>query len=391
MLMTRIDRYIFKEIAATTFLSLVIFTFVLLAGRMLKLAELVINNGVPLTDILRLLSDLLPSFLSITLPLAVLLGTLLAFSRLSADAEIIALKAGGISLGSLLKPTLLLALLACLLTAALTLYFQPLGYAAFRGQIFNILSQQTSVGLQERVFQTGFPGMVLYTSALDERSSVLQGVFISDQRMGTTPSTIIAETGRFVSDPAHQNLSLHLSHGQIHRYPRSGSEETYQVIDFNNYVVNLALDQAVQKHGSQKVKELSLPALLRRIDNADSPTELAKGQAELHQRFSLIPTPLLFALLALPLGIQSNRSGKGGGFAIGLLIYLSYYMMASFASTLVIEQHWPAALSLWMPPLVFFILGAILFRQALRERRLRILDRIMRMTLGIWRPRRRED
>ncbi|PNU19778.1 LPS export ABC transporter permease LptF [Geothermobacter hydrogeniphilus] len=391
MLMTRIDRYILREIAAPTLLSLLVFTFVLLAGRTLKLARMVINNGVPLKDILHLLVDLLPSFLSITLPLAILLGTLLAFSRLSADAEIIALKASGLSLNHLLRPALIMALTACLVTASLTLYLKPLGYSAFRGRIFKILSQRTSVGLQARVFQTEFPGMVLYADNLDERSSTLEGVFISDQRMGTTPSTIVAESGRFLADPKRQSLTLQLNRGQIHRYPQDSTEDTYQVIDFNNYAINLPLDQVGQPPGRQKVKELSLANLLKRVKTTDSIAEQFKSRAELHHRFSMIPIPLLFALLALPLGIQSNRSGKGGGFAIGLLVYLFYYLATSFAGTLVVEQHWPAALTLWTPPLLFLLLGTVLYRQALHERRLRHLDHLIRLVQGIWRPGRREN
>jgi len=387
MLPTRIDRYIFREITVPTLLSLVVFTFVLLAGRTLKLAQLVINNGVPLGDILHLLGDLLPSFLSITLPLSVLLGTLLAFSRLSADAEIIALKSSGLSLNHLLRPALTVALIASLATAALTLYLKPLGYAAFRDQIFKILSQRTSVGLQERVFQTGFPGLVLYADTIEERTSTLHGVFISDQRMGETPSTIIAESGHFISDPEGQSLNLQLRRGQIHRYPQNGQAETYQVIDFNHYAINLALEQTTRDPGRMKVKGLSLTDLKKRTSDTSSPSEAYKAKAELQQRFSMIPTPLLFVLLALPLGIQSNRSGKGGSFAIGLLVYLSYYLVASFASTLVVEKHWPAEVCLWLPPVIFFLAGGVLYRQALHERRLRFLDRLIRMVQGIWRPR----
>ncbi len=388
MLTKRIDRYIFREIATPTLLSLVIFTFVLVAGRTLKLAELVINNGVPLRDILLLLADLLPSFLSITLPLAILLGTLLAFSRLSADAEIVALKASGVSLFRLLRPALLLAICACLLTAALTLYLKPLGYTGFRAQIFKILTQRTSVGLQEHIFQTEFPGLVLYANHLDESSGQMDGVFISDQRVGSTPSTIVAESGHFISDSGRQTMTLQLGKGQIHRYLQDASQDTYQVVDFNHYAINLAVEQTGPGQGQQKIKELPLPALFRL---SQSPTSVAAGykaRAELHQRFSMIPTPLLFVLLALPLGIQSNRSGKGGGFAIGLIVYLAYYMTVSFATTLVVEQHWPAALCLWTPPLLFLLVGAALFLQALRERRLRPMDRLIRFLLGIWRPRR---
>ena len=100
----RIHRYILKEIAVPTGLGMLILTFVLFMGRILKLAEMVINKGVPLGEIGKLFAFLLPNFLVITLPLAFLLGVLLGFGRLSADSEIVALKSSGISLYGMLQP-----------------------------------------------------------------------------------------------------------------------------------------------------------------------------------------------------------------------------------------------------------------------------------------------
>jgi lipopolysaccharide export system permease protein len=393
MATSRIDRYILWEIIVPTVLAVLIFTFVLLAGRTLKLAELVINKGIPLRDILQLLGYMLPSFLAITLPLSILLGTLLAFSRLSADAEIIALKAAGISLTRLLRPTMALALLASLATAGLTLYLEPQANKAFRSQIFKIVSQRANIGLQPRVFQAEFTDLVLYADEINDRSGELSGIFISDQRGGAEaiPTTIIADEGLFISDPTGEELILRLFQGQIHRYSNNSTKNAYQVVNFNSYDLSLPVGQRATGVGARefKLKELSLTELEKLATSTDSLGAAYKARAEYHQRFSMAVTPLLFALLALPLGIQSSRSGRGGGFATGLVTYLIYYMCVSFSTTLTAESHWPAGLTIWAVPLIFLLIGILLFQLALHEKRMRFYDLITRKILGFWRPRHR--
>src|SRR6056297_262202 len=121
----RIHRYILREIAPPTLLSLLIFSFVLLMGRIPRVTEMVISQGVPVMEMMQLFGYLLPTFFSITLPLAFLLGILLAFGRLSAESEFVALKASGIGLYTLIKPVFFLAVLFVLLTGWVTMVVEP--------------------------------------------------------------------------------------------------------------------------------------------------------------------------------------------------------------------------------------------------------------------------
>ena len=204
---TRIHRYIIKEISVPTILGLLIFTFVLLMGRILKLVEMVINKGVPLVETAKLFLYLLPTFLVITLPLAFLLGVLLGFGRLSADSEIVALKSCGFSLYGMLKPVALLAVSVSLLTGLLTLFVEPYANNAFRNQVFQIATSRASIGIQPRVFNDEFEGLILYANEIDERRGYMEGLFISDQRVGSTPD--------------RKSTRLNSSHIQKSRMPSS--------------------------------------------------------------------------------------------------------------------------------------------------------------------------
>lgn len=386
----RVHRYLLKEIAVPAGLGLLIFTFVLLMGRILRLVEMVINKGVPLADIGRLFALLLPAFLVITIPLAFLLGVLLGFGRLSADSEVVALKACGFSLYGMLKPVLLLALLASAATAALTLYAEPVGNAAFRQQVFQIAASRANVGLLPRVFNDEFAGLTIYANDVDERSGRMQGVMISDERAGSTPSVILAETGRIISDRDTLTLTLRLENGTIHRRPREVQQETYQLVGFRIYDVNLNLGQqtAAMEDRPKKAKEMLTGELLARLDTAVDAAERRGLQVELHQRLTLPFAPLLFALIGVPLGIQSQRSGRGGGFALGLAVFLVYYLLFSFGETLATEVAVPVFAALWLPNLLFLAGGGYLLVRTAQERRFLLPDAIVR-GLGRLRWRRR--
>src|SRR6266498_3611199 len=114
--------YLFREIAAPFLLGFAVFTFVLLMGKLLKLAELVITKGVPFSDMLRLVTYMLPSFCVITIPMSFLLAVLLAFGRLSADCEITAMKASRIGIYGLLPPVLVFAFLTFIISLYITIY-----------------------------------------------------------------------------------------------------------------------------------------------------------------------------------------------------------------------------------------------------------------------------
>jgi lipopolysaccharide export system permease protein len=374
----KINKYIAREIAIPTILGLAIFTFLLLIGRILKLVELVINKGVPAADIAKLFLYLLPSFLVITIPLAFLLGVMLGFSRLSSDSEIVALKSSGISLFGMVRPVMVLAVVASLITGALTLAAGPAGNHAFRQQIFQMASNRASIGIQARVFNDEFDDLVLYANDTDERRGTFEGVLISDQRVEDTPSVILARNGRVISDPKNLTLTLRLEDGSIHR--SSPRKDAYQIIKFSTYDLNLNMGEPLDKAENQphKPADLSTFELKTTLDLQDLPAEKRQKLAvEFHKRFTYPLAPLIFALIGVPLGIQTHRSGRNAGFSLGLVVFLSYYLSLSLAETLVIETGFPPAISLWLPNLLFLAGGVTLFHQTANEKRYAIFDWIV--------------
>lgn len=372
----RINRYIVREITVPALLGLVIFTFILILGRLLRLADLVINQGVPMGQIATLFAYLMPTFLVITIPLGFLLGVLLGFTRLSGDNEVTALKATGVSLYRLMRPVLACALVASALTALSTLVIAPACKQLFRSQVFEIALSQATIKLQPRTFNLDFDGLAIYANGVDEKTGAMQGILIADERSGNAPAVILARSGRIIPDRSQLSVTLRLSDGSIHRKPRRKGEETYQLVDFSTYDINLNLGQQLpsRENRYRKPAEYPMSELIAGITDSPDPRQRTKFDIELQRRLILPLAPLLFALIGVPLGIQSHRSGRGSGFSMALAVFLLYYMILSFADTLCSDKGFPVVLTMWTPSVLFFAGGAYLLRQTASEKRLPLAE-----------------
>ncbi len=381
----RINLYVFREILTPTLLGLVVFTFILVMGRLPGLTEMVVNKGVPLGSIIKLFGYLLPTFLSITIPLSFLLGILLAFGRLSSDSEFIALKSTGISLYSLLLPVLCFAIACVVITAGLTLYGEPLGKSAFRDQVFTIASDQASVGIEGGVFNDSFDGLIIYAEIMDNQQEQMLNVFISDERSAQEPANIFAQQGRFIHNPEYQTLTLRLNHGTIHHLTK-GDKDSYQTIGFNTYDINLDLNKGLAdaESRSKSLGEYSPGQLMTAKDNATENRQKNRYATELHKRISTSAAPLVFALIGIPLGLKSNRSGKGAGFALALGIALCYYVLLSLSGTFASKGVLPAAIILYLPNLLFFSAGTFFIHRTAIEKPLNLprLGRLLHRSAG---------
>jgi lipopolysaccharide export system permease protein len=370
-----INRYLVRELLAPICLCLLIFTLVLMVGRLVQLADLVINKGIDLASIMTLFATLLLPFLAVALPLAFLMGSMIGLGRLCADNETIALRAAGVGLFDMARPILALALGCALLTALVSMWGSPWGKRAFKATLFELSRSKASVSLEQHLFIKQFKNLVVYANHLDERTGEMTGVFIVESQEKREPLTIVAESGRLVSDQQEDALTLRLQNGAVHRKDTATTKkDTYQVIRFNNYDIrpDLSAVMATPKFAKRtKPGELTFSDLWQATEDKGERGRAA--HAELHRRLCAPLAPLLFALFILPFGMQSQRSGRSGGFIAGLLIYLAYYLLTSLAEVVTTELHTPPLLSYWTLHLTFLGAGLTLLRQSALERPNRLL------------------
>ena len=157
-----LDRYVWKELFFPFCVGIFVFTFLLLIDKIFDLTDLIINKGVPIPLVLLLLAYILPAFLVLTIPIGFLLAILVAFGRLSADMEVVAFKASGVSPLRLLRPVLIFAVGATLATGWLIMEGVPRSNYAFKSLFFDILRTQAAIGIKERVFNDTFGNFVIY-------------------------------------------------------------------------------------------------------------------------------------------------------------------------------------------------------------------------------------
>jgi lipopolysaccharide export system permease protein len=367
MLGTQINRYIIREVLSPTLLCLVIFTMVMVMGQAVKLVGLIINKGVSPSDILVLLVTLLPTLFSISLPLAFLMGIMIGLGRMSADSETVALKSAGIGLAKISVPVFTLAFIFSLLTGATNIWIKPWGYSAFETKSFEIARQKATIGFQPRVFMNQFNNLVLYTNEIDDRANKMHGLFIVEKTPEST-SWVFSDSGTILSDEESETITIRLHDGVIHRQ-QSESADNYQLIHFRNYDIQPEISSINEpSKKKRKPRELATGKLWNRIKHEDSPSKLQKLQAELHLRLTSPLAPLLFVLFGLPFSMQSHRSGRSGGFVMGLIIFISYFFILSSTITLTEETAAPPWLTFWVTHLLLGFLGIFLLRQSSLEK-----------------------
>jgi len=204
-----LDRYLYKELLSPFALGLLLFTFFLLIDKIFDLTELLINKGVPAWMVGMLLVYILPAFLVLTIPMALLLAILVCFTRLSADMEIVALKASGVSPVRLLRPVLVYAAIALIGTFFLFVQAVPWGNLSFKQLVFQILQTRASTGIRERVFNDAFGHFVIYVEEISASQIGLKGLFISDERDPALSRIITAREGRLLSNEATTAIASH--------------------------------------------------------------------------------------------------------------------------------------------------------------------------------------
>ncbi|NVN97780.1 MAG: LPS export ABC transporter permease LptF [Geobacteraceae bacterium] len=366
-------RYITKEVLSSFIMGLLIFTGVLLIGRILKLADMVVSKGVPITDILLMVAYLLPNFAIITIPMSLLLAVLIAFSRLSGDSEIIAIKASGISLYRLLPPILLISLTAYLLTAITAVYALPIGNSAFKNLVSRSIYGRLNLNLKEQVFNTSIPGILIYVNRNDTKSDTLRDILIQDERNPKDISTIFAESGLLDSDESSKKIHLHLANGSIHQSRLKG---VYRQLDFKEYDLEIDLSKASPVLEKNEL-DMTLSEINNNLKTGGFPKKLMVDMGlEVHRRFALPFACFIFAIVAVPLGVQNRRSGKAAGFSSSIAVILLFYIFQSLGKTLGEKELLAPFLAIWLPNIIFLAAGIYLFVKAAREERLALFDLI---------------
>ncbi len=369
-----IDRHIGRELFISMILGLGIATFVLLTRPMQLLVDLFITKLVPFGMIARLFLFTLPPLLVLTTPIALLLAVTATYSRLAADQELTALKAAGCSLYRLAVPAFGIGVVALCFTAFNSIYGVPWAGQAFRDLLFVLARTRATIGIQERVFNSDFHGLILYTNRIDEASGIMQGVFIVDTQHEETPRIIISRRGRIAPDERKNVVLLHLQDGSTHVVPKD-KPGSYQMLNFQN--VDLALsvsDPAILSMTERDPREMTIGEVRATIQQRAARGEpTADLLVSFHQRFAAPVACMVFVLLGTPLAIRVRRSGKAISVGLTIVLACAYYLLMIFGQGMGKNGILPPFWASWLPNLVLGSLGVFLFTSGNQESWLPVL------------------
>lgn len=332
--------------------SLATLTFVLLMHKLFKLSDLIVAKGAPAMEVMRALALAMPVLLPLVLPVSLFLAVLLALGRLSADNEIIAMRACGVSLSRNLRPIMALSLSVMALTAWVSLWVQPSAAAALREVVYDSIKNRIGIATESGVFSELAKGITIYSEGADEGSKTLNNLFLHLDKGKSGGVWILADNGSISEDGGA--LSLSLSNGEMHQTKGPGAP--YRRLQFKGYKLKIPLPPmaASTSIDEKPTAELISSVLAAKADRSE--------RTELHTRLAAPFSCLIFGLLGGVLGASnSTRGGKGRSIGLSLAVLLAYYALLTTGRILATKTSAPPEATMWLPNLSLGALAALAF------------------------------
>jgi LPS export ABC transporter permease LptG/LPS export ABC transporter permease LptF len=369
--MKTIRRYILREITGPFFLGLLVFSFVLLIGIIGQPSarnplSLLVQQNITFRETLLIFIYLMPRILTLSLPMAVLLGILVGLGRLSADSEITALRSSGIGTLHLTRPVLLFALLAWVIAFMNSAFWYPKSLERMRTLANEVALRSISTEVREGVFEEGFSSLILFVQKTSIDKTVWSNIFVADVSDKNQLKITLANAGGLISDPIKRTLQLHLEEG-AHHSVENRNPGIYQVMPFDRIEIPVAAANLSNLGAPSRilVEEMRFFDLWKESVAANSTgpqrdKEMRARKVELNDRLALSISVIIFALLGIPLGVVSKRSGKSYGFIASLLIFIIYYLLFLQGNNFAKSGRLPAFLGPWIGNLFFLLIGLYL-------------------------------
>ncbi|MGH9458695.1 MAG: LPS export ABC transporter permease LptG [Thermoanaerobaculia bacterium] len=368
-----LTRYILRELTPPTLLGFGFYTFIILMNQLFELAEMIIKQSLPFSIVLELLALSLPHIVVLTIPMALLVGILIAIGRLSADSEVIAMQSAGLSPAAIYRPVFYFSVLTFLVNFVLMTWLLPMGNRKLQERRVDLLTSVVEKEIKPRVFFDEYQNLVMYLNDVDPATGLWKGVFISDTADLDQQRIIVADSGRLSVTSGTGQVWLELFDSQTHvssasrpeRYDLNRNQEQRLLLD------DPAAEPAEPRSLAKSLEEMSLAELWRRLGAArarDNPLDIRFLKVEIHERIAIPFACIAFGVLGLPLGVTNRRGGKSSGFSLSIAIILLYYVLLNNGEDLARSGRLPVGLGMWLPNLVLLAFGIWFLRKTGMER-----------------------
>ncbi|MGH0034316.1 MAG: LptF/LptG family permease [Myxococcota bacterium] len=358
--------YVSREITVYGFLAFLAITAILVSQNLLRRLDDLVVVGFSGGDLWTLMGFLVSMLMVYATPIGFLFGVSLAISRLSGDSEVLGMRASGVGMGTLLVGPLCLAAAVSVLTGYLMIEVEPSSQRSLRTMLKSVAARG---GVLEAGKFRDIMGRVIFVEDRDHDNR-LRGIMIEDRSDKERPFLIFAEEGHFVFDDEAEAIRIELDNGEIHLEPSSREPEHYRQVEFRELSYRFSVGSIVSGAAAQvRPREMGIRELRENIAllraGGEKPDHLREGdpveyELQLHRRFAIPVAPILFALIAVPLGLRRVGATRSWGALIALVIVFLYYSLMTFGQFLAREGWVGPGTALWLPNLLNGGVAAVL-------------------------------
>ncbi|HYX46304.1 MAG TPA: LPS export ABC transporter permease LptF [Sphingomicrobium sp.] len=350
-----IDSYLAKSIAVPLIGSLILAAMLLVLDKMLRLFQYVVDAGGPVSVVWRMLANLLPEYLSLGIPIGLMLGILLAFRKLALSSELDALRGIGVGYGRLLRIPYAYTVPLAIINLLIVGYVQPYSEYRYESLRFDLNSGALGAAIKVGEFNQLGRRLTLRIESSEHKGMQLHGIFVeTDDGKGTTVAAT-AEGGRFYSTDDPDEISFRLTKGRLvqqspkYKVPRTLAFETYTL------PVSLPAINQFRHRGGTESDELYLHELFRIGYGGGATSEHQRLEAQARLNFRLVEVLMMFILplLAVSLAVPPKRSTSGLGIFLAILIVVAYHKVNQYGQQAGANGQLNPILALWVPLVLF--------------------------------------
>jgi lipopolysaccharide export system permease protein len=347
------DRYIARLIAVPLFSTLIIAAMLLVLDKMLRLFDFVASEGGPVSVVWRMLANLLPEYLSLGIPIGLLLGILLAFRRLALSSELDVFLAVGQSYGRLLRVPFLYAIALAIVNLGIVGYLQPYSRYAYEELRFELRSGALGASIKVGEFANLGKRMTLRIERSENEGKKLHGIFIHAVAKGGKSLSATAERGQFLRPDDPDTIILRLTNGLlVHDAPKYKEP---RILSFTSHDLPIPLPkiEAFRSRGG-KDRERTIPELVRIGADPKQPALLRdESLANFHFRLVEVAMMLLLPLLAVALAVPPKRSSSALGVFLSIVMVVVYHKINEYAEGMGSLGRVDPFFALWIPFALF--------------------------------------
>ena len=355
-----LDRYVLSELGGPFVFGLAAFTLLFVAGNLLNIARLVSEEHASVFAAAKYFVYTLPATLVLTFPMSMLLAVLLSMSRISGDSELVAIRAGGVSLYRVAAPFIGIGLAASVLGLLFQEYVVPVATSKANDILrTEIQAGGTGVLANQTVSTTLNNGdqQVTFAQGFDAERDELEGTTVEVFRNSTLISLLVAPTARFSGDRwEFQDAVLY------GLQPPCCKVSTYPELEID---IGADPSQIVEETKSpEDMSRSELAQLLRSGVKSSDRSRYALLLVTFDSKLARPFAALVFTLVAMPLGIRPQRSSSGAGFGISILIVFAFYVVSTICLAVGRQNPGLAFTMAWLPDVLFSGAGIYLLRGA---------------------------